>query len=375
MAEVLLQGAKDVFLVGVRADFNAIEDQALKTSKSLSQYNLLDSDPMADTLFTEISANESEGQRAVWRHVGISNAKTLGTRAAGQPFSDVEFIRTYETAVTDPDNQIAGKIKVPKEREAKESSMYKSALSRARKLMSKIEQSNVKDPFEVFNLAFTATSSYPTTGLGGSRFFARGNRGTDGNATALGERLVSVSHARADAGTAQSNAVVSATLSLAFDEDSYWSAREQGATFKDDVGDPCPKFGGKVSIVIPNANGYLKSAKEIQESDWEVQTAENQINVHKGMFSNIITSPYLLASAYVSGVANTHQWFLVDTSDRDPETGTGLVAINFIPLESNVYYDDEVRSTVYDIAQEKVFGFVDWRSILGSVGDGAAYTS
>lgn len=374
MSEVLFQGAKDVFLVGVRADFNAIEDQSLKTSKSLSQYNLLGSDPMADTLFTQIGATESEGARAVWRHVGVSSAKTLGTRAAGQPFSDVEFIRTYETAVTDPDNQISGKIKVPKERDAKESAMYKAALSRGRKLMGKIEQANVKDPFEVFNLAFTAPSSYPTSGLGGSRFFARGNKGLDGNATALGERLVSTTHARADAGATQSNAVNAAGNAAAFDDDVYWSSREQGSTFKDDVGDPCPKFGGKVSIVIPNANGYLRSAKEIQESDWQVELAENQVNVHKGMFSNIITSPFLLASAYVSGVANTTQWFLVDSSDRDPEMGTGLVAIDFVPLESNVYYDDEVRSTVYDIAQEKVYGFVDWRSILGSNGSGVAYS-
>lgn len=372
--EVLFQGSKDIFLVGVRADFNAIEDQALKTSRSLSQYNLLGSDPMADMLFTVVNSNEAEGSRAVWRHVGVSGIKELGTRAAGSPFADAEFIRTYETAVTDPDNQIAGKIKVPKEREAKESSMYKSALSRARKLMAKVEQANVKDPFEVFNLAFTATSSYPTTGQGGARFFARGNRGTDGNATALGERLVLSTHARADGGTAQSNAVLSSGNWAAFDDDVYWSSREQGATFKDDVGDPAPKFGGKVTIVIPNANGYLKSAKQIQESDWEVQTAENQVNINKGMFANIITSPYLLASAYVSGVANTTQWFIVDSSDRDPETGTGLVCINFVPLESNVYYDDEVRSTVYDIAQEKVYGFVDWRNVLGSIGSGAVYS-
>jgi hypothetical protein len=185
--------------------------------------------------------------------------------------------------------------------------------------------------------------------------------------------LVLSSHARADAGTAQSNAILTSGNWAAFDDDVYWAAREQGSTFKDDIGDPAPKFGGKVSIVIPNANGYLRSAKEIQESDWQVQLAENQINVHKGMFSNIITSPFLLASAYVSGVANTTQWFLVDTSDRDPETGTDLVCIDFIPLESNVYYDDEVRSTVYDIAQEKVYGFVNWRSVVGSVGDATAY--
>lgn len=375
MAELYSQGSKDVFLVGVRADFNAIEDQALKTTKVLKNYKLADSNPLADSLFTEIGATDSDGQRAVWRHVGVSGAKSLQTRSAGGNFPDVEFIRTYETAVFDPDNQIAGKIKVPKEREGKESALYKAALSRATKLLQKVELANIKDPFEVFNLAFTAPTSYPTEGVGGSRFFARGNYGLDGNNTALGERLVSTTHARADAGDAQSNAVNTSGNAAAFGDDVYWSAREQGATFKDDVGDPIPRFGGKINIVIPNANGYLRSAKEIQESDWQVELAENQVNVHKGMFMNIITSPYLLASAYVSGVANTTQWFLVDAADRDNEVGSGLVAINFVPTESNVYYDDEVRSTVYDISQEKVYGFVMWNYVLGSNGSGAAYSS
>lgn len=373
--ETLYQGAKDVFLAKVRADFDAVEDQALKASRALMNYSLVGSDSMGSTLFTMVGETTEEGERAVWRHVGVTGVKDLGTRRASGAFPQAEFIRGYETAVYDPDNQVAGAFKVPDERNDKEGKKYKSVLNRAQKLLIEIDRINLKDPFEVFNLAFTAPSSYPTNGVGGGRFFARGNLGLDGNNTALGERLVSIQHARADAGTTQSNAVQSSGNARAFSDAAYWAAREQGATFKDDVGKEMPMFGGKVTIVVPPANSLVRTAKELDESDWVVQSMENQINIHRGTLSSIISSPYLLASAYVSGVANTNQWFIVDDVTRDPEVGTGLVCISFVPLQSNVYRDEGVRSVVYDVNQEKSYGFVDWRNVLGSKGDGAAYSS
>jgi hypothetical protein len=371
--ETLYQGSKDVFLAKVRADFDAIEQQALKSTAAIKQYSLVGTDPLADALYTEISDVTDDGSRAVWRHVGVTGIKNLGTRQAGSTFSDVEFIRTYETAVFDPDNQPNGKFKVPYEREAKEARMYKSILSRAQFLMLEIDRMNVQDPFEVFNLAFTAPSSYPTTGLGGGRFFARGNMGLDGNNTALGERLISTQHARADAGTAWSNAINSSGNAAAFSDTTYWAAKLQGASLVDDRGKPYPAFGGSVTIVTAPNN--VRAAKELQESDWVVDLAENQININKGTFNKIISTPYLNASAYVSGVANTGQWFLVDESMKDPEVGTGLVCLTFIPLQSNVYNDESVSSAVYTINQEKVYGFVNPRIVLGSNGSGSPYSS
>lgn len=373
--ENLWQGAKDIFLAKVRADFDAIEDQALKSSKALKEYSLIGTDPMADMLFTQISDTTSEGSRAVWRHVGTTGVRNLGNRVAGGKFPVAEFIRGYETAVFDPDNQVAGQFQVPEEREKKEGSMYKSILNRASKLLYEVDRINVADPFEVFNLAFTASTSFPTSGVGGNRFFVRGNYGLDGNNTALAERLVSTQHARADAGTTISNAVQSSGNARAFSDEAYWAAREQGATFLDDVGKEMPMFGGKVTIVVPPANSLVRTAKEIDMSDWVIASMENQVNVHKNQFTRIITSPYLLASSYVSGVANTAQWFLVDDSTRDPEVGTSLVCISFVPLATKVYRDQTIDSVVYDVKQEKSYGFVDWRNILGSNGTGAAYSS
>lgn len=373
--ETLYQGSKDVFLAKVRADFDVIEDQALKSSKALMQYSLVGSDAMADTLFTMVSNTTDEGERAVWRHIGVSGAKELNTRRAGGAYPEAEFIRTYETAIYDPDNQNAGSFIIPDERNAKEGTKYKSVLNRAQKLLIEIDRLNVKDPFEVFNIAFSAPSTFPTTGSGGGRFFVRGNQGLDGNNTPLGERLVSIQHARADAGATQSNASQASGNAQAFSDTAYWATREQGATFLDDVGKEMPMFGGKVTIIVPPANNLVRLAKEVDQSEWVTNSMENQINIHKGMFTTVISSPYLLKSAYISGVANTTQWFLSDDSSRDPQTGTGLVCISFVPLETNTYRPEGLDSVAYTVKQEKSYGFVDWRNFIGSNGSTNAYNS
>lgn len=369
----LYTGATDVFLAKVRADFDVVENQAMKSVNAIKSYSLLGSEPLADSLFTMVSDMTDDGSRAVWRHIGVAGVKELGTRSAGAPFSEAEFIRGYETAVFDPDNQPNGKFEIPNERNDKEGKMYKAVLNRAQKLLLEMDRMSIRDPFEVFNLAFTATTSYPTNGLGGNRFFARGNMGLDGNLTALAERLISTVHARADGGTTWSNAVNLSGNSAALNDTNYFTARTQGASIVDDVGKPYPAFGGRVTLVTTPPN--LKIAKQLNESEWQISTAENQINIHKGEFTKIITTPYLSASAYVSTVANTSQWFVIDESMRDPQVGTGLVCINFVPITSNVWRDEGTRSVIYDINGERVYGFVEPRSVQGSNGTGSAYSS
>ena len=370
MAETFYQGAKDAFLNKIRAKFDAVEDQALKSSRALMTYSLMGTDPNASTLFTIIGNTSEEGERAVWRHVGVTGIMGLGRRSAGGQYPDAEFIRTYETAVYDPDDQDAGKIQVPDERQQKENASYRSALNRASKLLTEINRREIADMFEVFNLAFTAPASYPD-----NHFFSRGNRGLDGNFTPLGERLVSTQHARADGGATQSNAILESGNAATLSDDSYWAAREQGATFKDDVGKPYPAFGGMVSIVVPPAQGLVKTAKQLQDSEWEIYNAENQINVHKGMFTRVIASPYLLASEFApTTIANSGQFHLIDDSVRDAEVGTGLVAITFVPTESTVEREGGVDSVAYRVKRSKCYGFVEWRCTLGSPGTGATYT-
>ena len=367
--ETLYQGSKDVFLAKVRADFDALENQSLTSFQMYSQYSLMGTDPMADTLFVDVSNTTDDGDRAVWRHIGTSGVEGEGTRAAGGTYPRATFIRTYETEVFDPDNQIANEFYVPEERLGKEANAYTTILNRAQKLLTKMNRTNIQDPFEVFNYAFTAPGSQ------NDRFFVRGNAGLDGNNTALGERLVSTQHARADGGATISNAVQSSGNARAFSDDAYFAAREQAATFKDDVGEDMPTMGGSVSIMVPPANGLVRLAMEINQSTDKVGTANNDINVNNGLMGRMISSPSLLASKYDSSITDTNKWFLIDEANRDPEVGAGMVCVTFVPLTTNTYRDDKTDSVVYNIKQTKVYGWVDWRNLLGSKGDGAAYSS
>lgn len=363
--ENFYQGNKDVFLSKVRADFDAIEEQSTKSLMALSNYSLIGSDPDTMTLFTKVNENDT----AVWRHVGTTGVNKQGKRQAGGNYPRAQFIRTWETAVHDPDEQDANSFVVPEEREMKEARAYATALNRAKKVLNKMVRTNLEDPFEVFNLAFSAPADHPT------RFFVRGNMGLDGNNTPLNERLVSTQHARADGGATQSNALNASGNARPFSADAFWAAMEQGATIQDDVGESYPVFGGRVTLLVPPANGYVKEANELNASQYEPGTDQNQINVINGLMAKIISTPSLLRSKYVSAVANNTQWFMVDESSRDAEIGTGLVSIDFVPMSTNVYRDQDVDSVVYTAKQEKVYGFGEWRCVLGSNGTGSAYSS
>ena len=367
--ESLYQGSKDIFLNGVRAQFDAVENQALTSVRALQDWSLLGTKSDMKSLFTQVSGITSEGSRTVWRNVGTTGIKDLGTRRAGTPFPEVEFIRTYETAAFNPDVQLAGKITVPDERQNAEANVYKDALNRAEKMLMEINRRDVADIFELFNLAFTIPTSYPT------RFFSKGNRGLDGNYTALNEYLISTQHALANGGTSVSNAVTASSKSLAFSDANYYTAKEQGATFTDDVGKPTPRFGGHTTLIVPPANGLVRAAMEINKSEWVVKVNNNEVNVLNGLFNDIKSSPYLMSSYYVASTANTYAWFLVDDTVRDPETGLGFIQVEFHALRTDVVREPLIQSISYLVNEGKSYGWTDWRNILGSKGDAASYTN
>lgn len=369
MAETFYQGGKDVFLTKIRADFDAVEDQAMRAVSALEQNGLLSSETTPDGLFTDITNITSDGDRAVWRHISVAGLQNLGTRKAGGSYPEGQFIRGYETAAYDPDFQDAIQQTVPEERQDKEAIKYKGVLNRAQKEIIEMRRKNIADPFDVFNQAFTAPSSYAT------RFVGKGNLGLDSNFTALGERLISISHARADGGATISNAVQSSGNAAVFNDTNYYAGLEQAQTFKDDVGKPMPMLAGMKTIVIPPANGLVRAAKELNASEWKVGTANNEVNVLNSTFAQIISSPYLLSSYNTPTIANAKQWFVVDTSSREPEVGTGLVRVTFIPTDSRVDRFDQIDSVVYKVKQSFMYVWTDWRNVIGSRGDNTAYSS
>lgn len=371
MAETFYQGSKDVFLTKVRADFDAVEDQAMRAVTALEQNGLLESEETPMGLFSDITNITSEGDRAVWRHISVAGLQALGTRKAGGSYPEGQFIRGYETDSFDPDLQDAVQQTVPEERQDKEATRYKAVLNRAQKQIIEIRRKNIADPFDVFNYAFTAPSSYVPS----ARFVAKGNQGLDGNLTALGERLISTTHASANGGATQSNAINVSGNSAVFSDTNYYAGLEQAATFKDDVGKPMPMLAGMKSIVVPPANGLVRTAKELNESEWKVGTANNEVNVLKSTFADIVESPYLLSSYNSPSISNKAQWFVVDTSTREPEVGTGLVRVCFIPTNSRVDRFQHIDSIVYKVKQSYTYVWTDWRNIIGSRGDNVAYSS
>ena len=372
------QGALDVFLVGVRADFDSVENQAIRSVTSLETNGLLSTDKVTDGIFTQVSNMETQGNRAVWRHTGTTGVSTTGTRVAGAIYPSGSFIRLWETAVIDPNLQDANQITVPEERLNAESAEYKDALDRAQKLNLDLRRKNIGDPFDVFNQAFIAPTSYANT-----KFVGKGNNGLDGNNTALSEALITYQHkiALGNATLATSttvwngcsNAVGSSGLFAALSPTSYNAALEQAATFVSDINKPMPMFGGMVTTVVPPANGLVQTAKQLNESEWTVGNSNNEVNVLKNTMQRIVSSPYLVNSINYS-TANTQnkKWFLVDGAYTDPKVGTGLVRVCFVPTQSFVYRSQDMNALVYQAKQSFSYSWVDWRNVIGSLGDNSA---
>ena len=372
------QGALDVFLVGVRADFDSVENQAQKSVTSLEQNGLLSTDKNTDGIFTQVSNMETQGNRAVWRHTGTTGVSTTGTRVAGAIYPAGSFIRLWETVVIDPNLQDANQITVPEERLNAESAEYKDALDRAQKLNLDLRRKNIGDPFDVINTAFVAPSSYPNT-----KFTGKGNNGLDGNNTALSEALITYQHkialGNATLATSStvfngcSNAVGSSGLFAALSPTSYNAALEQGATFVSDIGKPMPMFGGMVTTIVPPANGLVATAKQVNESEWTVGSANNEVNVYKNTMQKIISSPYLINSInYTTANTQNKKWLLIDGAFTDPKVGTGLVRVCFVPTQSFVYRSADMNALVYQAKQSFSYAWVDWRNVLGSLGDNSA---
>ncbi len=373
--EQFYQGAKDVFLTKVRADFDAVEDQAVRAVTSLEQNGLLKSAVNTDGLFTEVTNITDEGNRAVWRYTSTTGVDRLGTRQAGSVYPIGNFYRGWETVVIDPNLQDADEIPVPEERLNAEAAPYKEALNRAQKLVIAARRKNIGDPFDVLNQAFTAPASYANT-----RFVGKGNQGLDGNFTALNEKLIlgTTGHKLAYNNTASStggiNGVVNSGNWAAFNDTYYYAALELATTFVDDVANPMPMFGGALTVVVPNANSLVRTAKEINMSEWKVGTANNEVNVLMGTMMKIVSSPFLTNSINFASTANSQnkKWFIVDTASQEPQVGTGLVRVAFLPTESRVDRKQENDAIAYKIKQSYCYVWTDWRNVLGSLGDASA---
>ena len=164
--------------------------------------------------------------------------------------------------------------------------------------------------------------------------------------------LCSVTHTRADGGTAQSNA--SAT-SIAFGEANLETAILAVRGQLDDKGmiiDVMPKV-----LLVPIA--LRKTAHLVVDSPLRQGTADNDANVYQNAFE-IIDWIYL---------TSTTGWFLIDPQVHE---------MTWFWRRKPEFKNDELFDTEYAVYKSTMRlsrGWSDWRGVWGSQGDGSAYAS
>ena len=171
--------------------------------------------------------------------------------------------------------------------------------------------------------------------------------GTGGDA----KYLCSVSHPRADGGTAQSNANGSGvTLTETNLNTGLLAMRGQ----LDDKGQ---KIGVKANVLlVPPA--LHKTAVEITRSSLRSGTADNDMNFYSGMLK-VVDWDWLSSST---------AWFLLDSDVHQLEW--------FWRIRPEFKQDNsfDTGMALYKTRMRASRGWSDWRGVWGSLGDGASYT-
>ncbi|MCK9370330.1 Mu-like prophage major head subunit gpT family protein [Candidatus Dojkabacteria bacterium] len=178
------------------------------------------------------------------------------------------------------------------------------------------------------------------------------NNGFSSGTGGDGKYLFSVSHTRADAGTAQSNASGSGiTLTETNLNTALLAMRSQ----LDDKG---MKVGMKAdTLIVPAA--LEKTAAEITNSSLRSGTANNDSNYYKGMLK-VIGWDWLSSST---------AWFLMDSTQHE---------LNYFWRVRPEFKQDNSFDTGMALFKARMRcsqGWSDWRGVWGSAGDGASYTS
>lgn len=312
----------EILLKGVRAQFALVVDQA---SKQLSAYNsdvYLDATNKTGALFEEVSA---VGQQRV-EYAAVSGVSQLMPTEEAQEFIEKSFVPSYITVV-EP-YKFTARIKVTREAAERRDARYQSALNEITKLNIAAENTKARHRFDRFNKAFALV--------------------TDKHLFDYGDGVPLVSNSHPDkVGGVHSNLVTASDITPSSIESMVLVLGNQ----TDDIGEPMPMGGGAKYIVLPRAK--VRKAKEVLESDWVVDTANNNINVWKGQGWTMVTSPYL--------TSNT-AWFVLDANFSP------LKDVMFRNLENETWFDNNTKVFVHDISFEHKVGAIDYRGIVGNPG-------
>ena len=317
----------DLLLRGVRAEFANIVDQAGKQIAAYAANIYLDAGNKTGALFEEVNA---QGQQRV-ESIAVAGVSELQPTDEAQEFPGTDYVPSYVTAV-EP-YKFARRIKVTRESVERRDTKYQKALNEASKLQVAAENTKARHRFDRFNDAFAVATA--------KHLFDYGD----------GVALCAATHPR-KVGAVQSNVVTASDISPTSIESMVLVLQNQ----MDDIGEPMPMGGGHNYIVVPPAK--VRRAKEVIESDWVVDNANNNVNVWKGQGWSIVTSPFLSAA---NGGSNT-AFFIVDANFAQ------LKDVMFRPVTNETWFDENTKVFVHDISMEHKVGAYDWRGIVGNTG-------
>jgi len=200
-----------------------------------------------------------------------------------------------------------------------------------------------RSAFSIFNYAFTAQASLPVD----LTFYADG------------KPMCSIAHPRKDGGTAQSNADAAGRV---LDDDNIETLRQQLRRQLDDRGLPMNIGSGSVILLVPDS--LEKKGKVLTGSEKKAETANNDLNIYRGGWMPVMSTKWINSQNGGSDTA----WFLIDTMYSP------TIFYERRGIRSSVYVDNANKDTIYDASARWQVGNKNWRGIVGSKGDGAAYS-
>lgn len=178
--------------------------------------------------------------------------------------------------------------------------------------------------------------------------------------------LFSVSHPRADGGTAQSNASSTGVTLTEANLETQILLMRNALDDRGNLVDVIPTV-----LLVPPA--LEKEAIIITKSELRSDTAENDANVYNmseytGGMLKIVSSNYFGAAAGGSDTA----WFLMDAGQHKVtwkwrERPSIVKLPDAVGAKNDVWY--------WKASFRAAYGWSDWRGIVGSKGDGQAYSS
>lgn len=178
------------------------------------------------------------------------------------------------------------------------------------------------------------------------------------------KRMFSVSHTRADGGTAGSNA--SAT-GIGLTEPNLWTGMIALQNQVEDRGETIDVDATR--LIVPKGTANLKTARILLESEGRPTTANNDVNIYDGLLQ-LVGWKYL-GSASTGTSAHDTYWYLQDGENHKVTWQWG--AKPTIERDDSIGFKNDV--IYYKIRYERARGWYDFRGTWGSKGDGAAYSS